>query len=410
VVFWNRIGFANNQLILLSALSLYFIYRYAKDGGMTQLYLGCLFTGLSIVTEYTGLLNVAAIAVYLSRHRPGRTLQAVALSLLPVSFLFAFMLYYTPGYFLFDVAYQLHRFFSPIKLAAGIIAILAAYKLKDRAKAFYRPIAAAMGEDTFIYVAVISLMSFNAVEYAFWHATTFLFTICFFGMCMAPAFLIEGEKQRHLIVLFLAAGILSMLAFDRTDHMTMVVYPFVSLGLAGLLYATYAKTLAEAPKTLRMLRVNLNKKMVFAACFYPLAVSACLSTYLFAMGGIDSEPMEQIREIAAYINSHTSEGDVVLTYSWMFPLITKARVGLITEAIAYEGIPIAYYSGDFPKDRFDFNTSFAHARLIIGANGTSEWIVNQTGARDIAGYIDEWNKTYVAGFLIYRNPAYDTLQ
>ncbi|MDD5111990.1 MAG: glycosyltransferase family 39 protein [Candidatus Altiarchaeota archaeon] len=408
VVFWNRIGFANNQFILLSALSLYFIHTYSKTGKEIHLIAGSLSIGLSVITEYTGLFNLAAAAVYLHRYHPGKAARMAAVSLLPTAILFAFMLCHSPGYFLFDAAYQLHRFFSPLKITAGLIALIAAYKLKDIANSFYSPIARSINEDIMIFVVVISLTSFYATEDAFWHATTFLFTMSFFGLCVRPLFLMDEGRERALLMLFLAGSVLSMLALDRADHMTMVIYPHASIALASLLYSTYGKTKTEGSFIIRKLKLKPSNNALLAACFYPLAVSACLTTYLFIIGGIPGQQVEQVRQITDYINGQTNDGDLVLTYSWMFPLITNARVGLITQSIAYDGIPIAYYSGDFPKDRFSFNTSYARAKFIVGANGTSEWITNQTGERRIADYIEGYNKTYVAGFLVYRNTAYNS--
>jgi 4-amino-4-deoxy-L-arabinose transferase-like glycosyltransferase len=405
VVFWNRIGFANNQFILLSALALYYTARYSNTLAPRHLHLCCLFTGLSIVTEYTGLFNMAAIALFLRIYHRRDTARFIALSLVPMLFLFAFMLHYSTEYFIFDVKYQLSRFIEPVKIGGGTLAAILLYRSRKTITDFLRPITRSIREDLLIYVAVASLISLYVRETAFWEGLTYLFFMSFFGFLFEPFFLMEKEKERRLVVLFLISSLLSLIALNRVDHMTMVIYPFACIASAALLYFAYEKSLAEPPLILRKSKYT-SRKLFFALSFYPLLVMLCFSTYLFLLGNLSTEPLERDHLVADYVNRHAGEGDLVLTYSWMFPLIKEARVGLLTQSIAYEGFPIAYYSGDFPKERFAFNTSYRRAKLLVGDGGIIDWVYNETHSNETVAYLGGWSKTNVGAFTVYHNLEY----
>ncbi|MCK4491700.1 MAG: glycosyltransferase family 39 protein, partial [Candidatus Altiarchaeales archaeon] len=51
-IYWNRMGFANNQLMLLILLTAYFTLRYMQKRKERWLYLASFSCGLSIITEY----------------------------------------------------------------------------------------------------------------------------------------------------------------------------------------------------------------------------------------------------------------------------------------------------------------------------------------------------------------------
>jgi hypothetical protein len=408
VVYWSRIGFANNLYILLTALSLYFIYRYSKKPDEKMLYLGCFSAGFSILTEYSGMLNLLAIWIFLRIYHREKALKAAVLSLVPLALLFSFMLCQSPEYFIFDLKYQLERFLAPIKIVLGLLVGCAVFLFRKRIEDYYRPIGDMLLQESLICVAVISLASFYATEDGFWHATTFLFLMGFVGLCFTPSFLIGGVKERRLLVLFYLSSLLSILALDRADHMTMVIYPFISIGMAAMLFAVYRNSLLELPWILRRYRISLSKRMLFMVVFYPLLVLSCVSAYMFLYGSLSSESLEADHAVAEYINQYTSQNDLVLTYSWMFPMIRNAKVGLLTQSLAYEGISIAYYSGDFPKERFAFNTSYRNARFIVADGHVLDWILNETGSNETVRYLETWNKTPVAGFVVYANPGIPT--
>ncbi|MFH1126305.1 MAG: glycosyltransferase family 39 protein [Candidatus Altiarchaeota archaeon] len=408
VVFWNRIGYANNLFIMLSAMALYFTYRYSKTLNEKHLYLGCLSAGLSVITEYTGLFNVAAMAIFLYIYRRGKTLKIVLLSLTPMILVFAFMLYHSPEYFIFDLKYQTQRFLSPIKIVLFLFAMLLALKMRKRVADFYKPITETMSQDMLIYTSLVSLgILITTSERDFWYATTYIMLMGLFGICLKPSFLIEGEKERRLVLLFFLLNLASILLLNRADHMTMVIYPHAILGIAAMLSNIYEKSVEELPWILRRFRLKPSRRVIYIATFHSIFIALCFSTYMFLSGNISTESPDRDYAVAEYINQRTGEGDLILTYSWMFPLIKNARVSLLTQSLAYEGHPIAYYSGDFPKERFAFNTSYTRAKFIVASNGTTEWLLNQTGLNETVRYIDSWDKTYVEGFLVYSNPSYN---
>ena len=406
IIFWNRLGYANNQLILLSVLTMYFIYKYSKTLQEKHLYAGCLFAGLSVITEYTALLNVFAITVFMLFYHREKALKFFTLSLILMFLVFIFMLYYSPEFFIFDVKYQFNRFFSPIKIVVGLISITVLFLLRKRISNFYRPIARSLSQDTLVYVFLASLTVFRVSEYDFWHATSFLLGMCLFGMCLIPSFLIEQKKERRFLVFLLLINLFYLLVLDRADHMTMVIYPFISLLLAAMLYNIYDKSIRELPWIFNRFKIRPSKKALLTACFYPIAVSLLLSTYIFLLGNVSTQDIGEVVSVADYINEHTTEDDLVLTYSWMFPLIDDAKVSLLTHSLAYEGIGVVYYSSDFPKHRFAFNTSYKRAKYLVLTNGTLEWFMNLTENDVPLERMQTWNKTEVGSFLIYANPEY----
>lgn len=405
VVFWNRIGFANNQLIFLSALSLLFVYRYSKTLNEGYLLLGSFMAGLSAITEYTGFVDIAVIVFYLYLYHRKSIPKALIASFTPAVALFVFMLYHSPEYFLFDVKYQLNRFFSPAKILLGVLFVLVLIKLRKRISNFYKPIAEELNDTVFIYVFLVSLIVFITSEQGFWRAETYLIAMCVFGFCLIPPFLIKECRERRLLVLFLSFNIIYLLAIDRADHMPMVLHPFISLAVAAFFCNTYENTVSNPPWLFRKFKISLPKKLLFAMVFCSLLVAVFFTAYLFVLGKASVEQVDRDIAVAEYVNQHANAGDVVLTYSWMFPMITKAKVSLLTQSLAYENIPIAYYSGEFPKERFEFNTSYRRARFLVASNGTFEWILNQTNRSDAAYFFQNWSKTEVAGLFIYERPV-----
>jgi len=412
-VYWNRLGYANNQFVLLSVLSLYFFQKHSKKPARWHLLLGCMFLGLSVVTEYLGVLTVAAVALFFYVYRRKETLHVLVLSLIPTAMVFGFMLFYRPDYFLFDLYYQYYRFFSLPKVIASLVLLFVIRRLlqsnvRKMVSKFYQPVADSLLQDSLIYTAVISLAIFiTTSEGDFWNATSFLFLMGFFGLYFKPSFLIAQEKERRLLILYLSSSILSMMILGRADHMTMIVYSYVALALASMLLTIYERNLVEPPWVVKRFNLHPSRRVLFAAVFYSLLLMAGFSTYFFIMGeNISMESIDKDAAVAAYLDQHTTPDDVVLTYSWMFPLIRTPRVSLLTQSLAYEGIPIAYYSGKFPKERFAFNTSYTRAKFLVGGNGTLDWVLNETNATVAVAYLEGWSKTSIGDFIIYQNPAY----
>jgi 4-amino-4-deoxy-L-arabinose transferase-like glycosyltransferase len=415
VIYWNRIGYANNQFVLLSVLSLYYFQKYSKNPALRNLLLGCLFLCLSVVTEYLGVLTVAAVAFYFYLYHRSKTVPVVVLPFIPTALTFGFMLSYSPNYFLFDLYYQYHRFFSPAKIIVGMFLLLLIWwlfksKSWKKVSKFYQPVADSLLQDSLVYVAVISLSIFiTTSEDDFWNATSFLFLMGFLGLYFKPSFLIAQKRERRLLMLYILSSLMSLIMLSRADHMTIIVYPYIALGLASMLLTIYERNLTELPWVFKRFKLHPSRRFLFAAVFYSLLLMAGFSAYFFLMGeGITKESVDQDMAVASYLDQHSTQDDVVLTYSWMFPLIHTPRVSLITQSLAYEGVPIAYYSGEFPKDRFAFNTSYKKAKFLVGVNETLAWVLNETNATDAVAYLEGWSKTDIGSFVIYQNPSYNS--
>jgi hypothetical protein len=266
-------------------------------------------------------------------------------------------------------------------------------------------------EDALIYFTALSLsaliipmLTFESLEESIKTGISFSFFMLFAGFAFTPAYLIEDSKKRKLVISFTLASLLYLLAVGRTDHMIMTVFPLTSLGIASLMNGIYERSLAEMPESLKRLKLRISAKALRVLCFYSIPALACISAFMILLGNLSINPLESIKATVQYVNENTQEGDLVLAYSWMFPMITKAKVGLLTQSLAIEGIPIEYYPGDFPKERFEINTSYKKAKFIVSDGNMPEWVENKTGRADVAEELAGWHKTKLANFTVYRNP------
>ncbi|MFH1054981.1 MAG: glycosyltransferase family 39 protein [Candidatus Altiarchaeota archaeon] len=395
-VYWGRMGFANHLLSLLVVSSLYFLIRHIKHGGKWWIPC-CLSAGLSALTEPQGLFVAATLSLYfLVREKPG---FIPAFSLLFTPFIIFFLVMSsTSEYFIGDVAFQFQRFklAQPLILALPVLflAIIKRRFLTGFARSLFDPAggfttgflfslwyvpATLLAAHLLLSVTLVAPLSAGSL-----FAGGDYYWLGIIGL------LFLGGYMNHVLILYFLPSFLAVVAFGRSDHMFIPLYPFFAMGLAVLLSLLYQHLRGVA---------GLIPAILIVSYPFPFAFYNSLSAH--APGGVFSpEPISDLTEVAAYVNSHSHSGFVITT-SNLARYFKNSTV--ITQSIVYAGYPIEYYP-IYPSGRYAFNASYLNAEYAVIPDGMLEWLWRY--APGPAVEIGRWPQVNSSGYYgVYRNPT-----
>jgi hypothetical protein len=226
----------------------------------------------------------------------------------------------------------------------------------------------------------------------------FLGGISFFMLGVLGLFM-GRKREDNILKLFFLGNLAVILWLNRADHMMMILYPFFAVGLARLML----RVLESGTTYVR--GYGGNGMVALALVFYVIPVLAVHCGFLFLTENVlDPQPIGDDVLVTDYLNDNTDSDDVVLSYSYHLQYL-ESRAGVLVQAVAYEGVEVAYYPGDIPRERFAFNTSFRNAKYIILSEGLLESLENEPGFDLIVEGTSEWPKRPVGTYLVLENPG-----
>lgn len=400
IVYWGRTAFSNHLLSLLTVASFAFLIHSVKNSSEWARHVASASVGLSPLCGYQGIFTLPFYLFYVLKNTDGRRWPDILLGCLPSVSFFAYMAL-TSRYFLADARFQFFRFgiTSPkpyLLIFCAALLAYAVYLLRLRIKTFldyevellfgnynnlrlvYLPLSLIVAH---IYLARELVSVPNDVR--IFEGNTY-FILGFAGI------LYMAKKQRRLYLTYLVPVCISILAFGRSDHMMIPLYPFLVLGAVFYLRVFY-----------EMLSPQLSKKVTAFIVAYPFFM-ALLNLFLaFNMGlYLNVQPLADMSEVAAFTNARPPDG-LVLTLSYMVPYFRNASI--ITQSAVYETGQASYYP---PSDRSRFvqNLSVENAAYVVATDSALFSLTDS--APEVVDEVYSWKVVDQAGiYKVWENPG-----
>jgi 4-amino-4-deoxy-L-arabinose transferase-like glycosyltransferase len=405
-VYFNRIGFANNLLVLLLVLCMYFFIRYLGERKKLWFYLSVASAGLSTITEIQGFCTVAALMLLMWAYDRKNLAKAAVGSMLFFAVFVAVMLSIMHDAFIADAFYSSGRFNPLAALIAISLVVFFVFKpirfeqLERIVLGIYMPVFDEVKRSPAIYIILFIL----STTIAFLPPSDDLFFagFDFHWIGVAGLLLMKERKQREVISIFFLVFFIALLGFDRADHMLMPLYPLLSLGL-GYLFIRFFEFSAHFFGG----RVSCRTALLISAALivYPMLAMAYYDVDMFVNGNwIAREDALTRKAVADYINSNTVKSDVVIVDSHLTRMV-DAQPTVLIQSVAFDGHSVEFIRPDYGRNRFLADCSYRNAKFIAVGNGTFEWLRNESAFDDLRAGIQSWPSTAIGGFVVYRNPA-----
>lgn len=423
-VYFGRMAFANNLLVFLVLLSLFFFLRYEQENSTANLYLSGFSASLAFLTEFPGITAILSV-LFLARKKKTREFMILFLSvsIAPLAFVFS-MLSLTPDYFLQDLAHNFGRFralaliliFVPVVYLLWINLRKKVWDILGKIFSFYKSIAydlvswetdlpekekkKRVMENLRLGLSLLTLMLlpllFQTSGDGLFFGELDYFWMGIFGLGIV--YFKDEDRKEALFAFFLPLFAITA-AIGRLDHMIIPLYPFFCLGLSYLLtyvhgYLTSVLSWIGGKKQV----VSLLVLLLIALPFFHLVLENTQAFILKQNSLVESENIESRREVASFVNERTEADDLVICDSHLTRMI-DAKTTVIIQSMAYEGKNVSYMSGDYPNKRFVYNTSYKKAEFIIVRKQNAKWLSKCCFEilRQVKGYaFREFN-----GYLVY---------
>ncbi len=410
-VYFSRVGYANNLLCFLALLGLWFFVKYLQEKRKHWLYLLSAAAGLSAVTELLGACVIAAFIVLFWRHDRKNTWLVAAVSSSFVAAFFSYMLLVMPDAFIGDLVFSFGRF-SLIAALCIIAAVLLAPQrrrlrwLRDAIVRIYAPVFSEIERSALLYYVLASglILLFPPSDGLFYRGFDGLE---FYLLGSVGFIFIRDKEKRSILLAFALAFLVALLGLNRSDHMLIPLYPFLSIAVAFLALRAFDSAYGWLKKLTKNGTHALALSLVLVSS--PIALNVCYDAGMF-FGGmwITAEDVQARAAIVDYINGNVKEDDFVIVDGHMTRQV-RCRSAVFIQAAAYDGAAIEYMRPDYGEGRFLFNCSYRNARFIVlPKDAYSELMANTAEKQWLHGFfadLEDWQYEDIGGMRIYTNPA-----
>ncbi len=420
-IYWNRMAFANNLMMLFTIAALFCIVKYTKDNRSHWLYLAALTTSLSLITEILGVPIFIAIFFILWKKNKTRIIPFTLLSaVFPIIFVIT-MLAISPTEFINDITHNSGRL--NYRLITLLITITASITYIPQAKKIFRSSKELMKK---IYILPIECLRENQPIFFLTLPVVLLQqpSDALFGQSVDYYFLgllamiyITNRDTKNILSTFMTSFIVTSLILNRLDHMMIPLYPILCIGLGFFLPRAYEITVKFAEDKIKQKRLHSVSKNLFRTeklktilvllLFFPIAVNLYydIATYI-TEDLISTEDMKTAKTVAEYVNSITTEESIVLTNSHLTKMIT-ARTTVLIQSAAYDRKEAEYMRADYEISRFAFNCSYTNADYIVIRKEAFEKAKTVSGLENITESIETWPNVTMNNYIISENPKKD---
>ena len=424
-IFFGRIGFANNQLMFLSIITIYLFLKYIKERKLKWLYISSIAAGLAAVTEAWGITIVLSALLLVLVFDRRKVLRVLFISLTPLALFVISMLAIAPDAFIHDISFQPERLnnFEGVSLnpfiGIGIFLLaffcLLCYASREKLKEIFSNIVLFIKSTIYpsidqktrdnimrdnLILILFSLNLFSAINVFKPLSSTSMFLGIpdYFLLGFIGLFLIPNERVRNILLIFLAPQILFFLKIQRSDHMVLPLYPFLAIGMACVLYIIYSGI--KSSERLKLLYVP-----VVLLLLIPLIALIYFDVSAFTTGqGVTKENPSERMMVADYVNRNTNKTDVVISDPHTARLL-KASATEYVIAYSYDQRKYLYMYSYLKSDRYTFNSSYRNAKFFVtdeDVNNLKEDKYNDV--RDILDDIASWPYEQIGNYYAYRNP------
>jgi len=368
-VYWGRMGFANNMLAFEAALMMLLALVYARGRRKTHLYAACLVGGLSVLTEYAGLVFLCALVLYVVAYDRRSLVACVCVCLaIPVFFL-SYMLLAHGQVFADELVYQMSRFKVGLALAAAVLAVVFSRQLKAVSRWLMSESVGVDFPAACMYFPFTLLLILLPLD-----DNGFLISLVGFYpiASMLGLRLVEAGERRALMWVFYVCALTIPFGYGRADHMVIPVYPMYSIALGVFISGLYGSAYAYLlPKAKHVFVASIAALLV---AYYPFLYCLVQDWGLFVEGRVIYRmPLDAMERLCGFVSSHARGGDLVIAPSYLTGCGPSLK-GIIEQAVVYDGGAFRDIR-PLPRERFAYNTSVLNARYIIGPRASLDGFV-----------------------------------
>jgi len=409
LVFWNRMGFANNLLSVLALGSMYFAQGYFRGGRTRDLAASALLAGLCPLTEYTGIVFVAALLALVRWHEPRRLGYAAAVAFAPLAFFAASMTVLDYGGFILDLGNYVGLY--PLALPLLAAAALAWAVFSGWAHRIIQSTDYTEGKPSFAVLLLPVAAAFFALEplnaqtlYGGGYASPMMAFGAF------SLFLLGRGLFRDLVLVNLGAYAALMLALNRWDHMSIPLHHLLAVASAPVLYQAlrYVSPLYESGR-------RLVPAFAAAIILLPFAGSLWLDLGAFFFGGLCGSDEAQVSGICEAVNRLAFRGELVVAPTFFAPCM-EADMTVWENVLPYNGVRFAYWNRAYGAGEYARNLSVENIGYAVMDAGTL--LEAESGRGDqarIFGGLKDWELVYESNgtvgegcrrsYVVLRNPG-----
>jgi 4-amino-4-deoxy-L-arabinose transferase-like glycosyltransferase len=373
-VLYSRFGFSYNLLASLVLCAVVGFGRYLVVPSRRCLAAAAVFVGLGTLSDIAGFAFVVPFALGVIAVGRWRSLAwLLPLVFAPFALYAGWLLVHAPSALWFDARFTATRVGGGADTVAQVMTL-------------GRNVRALLTGASWTAFGLLGLVLIRPWKLAFICLGLVLFPLVSFGR-VAP---LNGLSAYYLIPLlpFLAVGVAAIAdrVFSWTRH-TVTNWgarPLAATAIGTLIAATVLVSPIRAASTMVM---NIRNGA-------PTAVDRFLM------------PPQDVRNVAAYVNSHVRPDDLVMASPAVGWLI-DARVTEFQLTAAAGGAWTAHLPGNIPSRRFAFAIDLEQTRFVVVDDLWRLWGIHFVpGADRMLRTVEDWPLVFQSGSLsVYRNPA-----
>jgi hypothetical protein len=352
LIFWSRMGFANNLLGLLVISSFYFLVRFVRTGQMRYLWYSGAITGLCPVTEYFGLAFVLFYLVVLYWHDKESLRLGLTLSLAPFIVFLALMLAFDGVGFLADAGNYFGLY--PLALPGVIILAFAVRRFTPRIHRFFDSVYLGEGKETPAELAVwLILAILLAIPLEADGIYAGRLPIAFIALSVFGLMFIRDLVFRRAILTYVIGFGAVLIILNRWDHISIPLVFLLSLGAAFFI-----------DKIRRYLGGNAQVLVAVLLLSLPFAIAFWTDLDAYAFKGVCSTPVSGFQALNGFVNDRTTPEDIVATFTYLAPDL-NAKPTVLEDVIPYNGISFASMRRPYEKGEFTENLSVENLAYVV---------------------------------------------
>ncbi|MFH1402710.1 MAG: glycosyltransferase family 39 protein [Candidatus Altiarchaeota archaeon] len=387
LVFWGRLGFANNLLSVMVLTSIFLLYRHVKTGAPAYLAYASVMTGLCVLVEYTGVVFLMSLWIMVYWISPSSIRKVFLLSVAPIFIFTLLMLVFDGGGFMADAVMHFARYplFLPVLLLGAVIFRKYSVLIRSRMESAYL----GLGVKSPAELVVLLMLSIPSTVPLDWHLIVYgRFISSIFLISLISILFIEDKTFKNILLVYSGGYLLLMLVLNRSDHMVMPLAYIASLAPAFL----FIKAYDFASKSRGML-VLLS---------IPLLLVLAQDIEGFALKGMYEMPLSSVTDLTGYVNERAGPGSLIVSFNYLSPML-DGDVVIFPHVLAYYGHRFSYWRRDYSPSDFAHNHSLDGIDyMILPAGLTDEFDdLQYSGLMDDIG---EWDTVYELRVRQLRNP------
>ncbi|MFH1404204.1 MAG: glycosyltransferase family 39 protein [Candidatus Altiarchaeota archaeon] len=379
LVFWGRMGFANNCLSVLVLASIYFLQNFLESGRERDLALSSILVGAATLVEYSGLVFVFSIALVLFWNSRKHLFKSLFLSLAPLIIFVSLMLLFDSNGFLRDFQ-KFSRLYLLVVLGSPILLLVLSRfsgRLLEYVDSLYAGNSGVRAE--FVLFIPLILYSLMPVDHKMILSGVFS---SFFIMSLMGLFVISNDNLRRIVFVYLHSYLLFLLMVNRADHMLIPVVYILSITPVFFLKRVINHLAAVHPR-----RVVVLTAIPFIFTFW-----CGVEAFVFCQASMT--PVQEVMMMNDFIDQRVVEGDFV-AFTMITP-DTKADEVSFRQIFSYYGLNLIPYDrylvGTSPSD-FTRNLSVENIDYAV----FPVWVLNDLNGTEFSPLLDtvsNWSMVY----------------